>query len=71
MTDPIRFLLARDAETKRARADNDYVQALMDGQAPSAAAYVAALDAGYTGDEALTAARNIDRAAANFTPPAA
>lgn len=75
--DPIREMRLRQQETKRARSDDHYVMALMDGNAPSAVAFVAALDAGHTGETALDAARRIDQAAATFfnqpadPPPAA
>ncbi|WP_372349613.1 hypothetical protein [Streptomyces sp. KL116D] len=64
--DPIRELRDRDTEKRRARQDPAYLQALMNGQAPSVIAFVAALDAGHNGEEALDAARRIDQAAANF-----
>ncbi|MDV9170936.1 hypothetical protein R6V09_12420 [Streptomyces sp. W16] len=66
--DPIRAALNRQRETQRARHDPAYVQALLAGQAPTAVAYVTALDMGHQGDAALAAARQIDQAAANFTP---
>lgn len=66
--DPIRAMSLRDSETKRARKDPTYLQALLAGQAPTAAAYVTALDMGREGDAAIDAARQIDQAAANFTP---
>lgn len=75
--DPIREMRLRQQETKRARSDDHYVMALMDGNAPSAVAFCTALDAGHEGDAALDAARRIDQAAANFfnqpadPPPAA
>ncbi|MEU6567305.1 hypothetical protein [Streptomyces parvulus] len=76
--DPIRAMRDRETEKKRARQDPAYLQALMNGQAPSVIAFVAALDAGHEGEEALDAARRIDQAAANFfnqpgntEPPAA
>ncbi|MDX3458429.1 hypothetical protein PV396_41950 [Streptomyces sp. ME02-8801-2C] len=70
--DPIRAMHDRSVEKKRAQQDPAYLQALMNGQAPSVIAFVAALDAGHEGDEALDAARRIDQAAANFfnQPPA-
>lgn len=78
MTDPIRGALLRQQEAKRARQDATFMQALLAGKAPSATAYCAALDMGHTGDEALTAAHELDQAAAEFcanpptdTPPAA
>ncbi|TGB09778.1 hypothetical protein [Streptomyces sp. MZ04] len=66
--DVIRTHFARQQETKRARKDPTYLQALLAGQAPTAAAYVTALDMGREGDAAIDAARQIDQAAANFTP---
>lgn len=69
--DPIRSMRDRQHEKKRALADGHYARALMDRQAPSIAAFITALDSGLTGDDALTAAHDIDQAAANFTPPAA
>lgn len=75
--DPIRAMRDRANEKKRARQDPAYLQALMNGQAPSVIAFVAALDAGHEGEAALDAARRIDQAAANFfnqpaaEPPAA
>lgn len=69
MTDPIRAMFLRDAETKRARKDPDFVKALLNGQAPSAIAFVTALDSGLEGDAALDAARRLDEAAAQFAPP--
>jgi hypothetical protein len=78
VTDPIRAMFLRDSETKRARKDSAYVQALLNGQAPSATAYCTALDMGHEGDKALTAAHELDQAAQQFfanpptdTPPAA
>ncbi|WP_329240504.1 hypothetical protein [Streptomyces canus] len=70
--DPIREMRDRTTEKKRARQDPAYLQALMNGQAPSVIAFVAALDAGHEGEEALDAARRTDQAAANFfnQPPA-
>lgn len=64
--DPIRAMRDRETEKKRARQDPAYLQALLNGQAPSVIAFVAALDAGHEGDAALEAARRIDQAAANF-----
>ncbi|WP_060902762.1 hypothetical protein [Streptomyces europaeiscabiei] len=64
--DPIRTLFLRDAEQKRARNDPAFVQALLQGKAPSVTAYCTALDMGHEGDAALTAARTLDQAAANF-----
>lgn len=76
--DPVRALRDRQQETKRARSDNIYVQALMNGQAPSAVAFCTALDMGHEGAAALDAARTLDQAAQKFftnppddTPPAA
>lgn len=76
--DPIRTMRLRQQETKRARSDDHYVMALMDGNAPSAVAFCTALDGGHEGQAAVDAARRIDQAAANFfnqhpdqTPPAA
>lgn len=72
MTDPIRGLLQSQRETQRARRDPHFVQALIAGTAPSALAYVTALDMGHEGEQALTAAHEIDQAAIRFTqqPPA-
>ncbi|MFD8521018.1 hypothetical protein ACFV2D_13510 [Streptomyces capillispiralis] len=64
--DPIRAMRDRENEKKRARQDPAYLQALMNGQAPSVIAFVAALDAGHTGEAALAEARRLDQAAANF-----
>lgn len=68
-TDPVRAALASQRETQRARHDPAYIRALLDGQAPTACAYTAALDMGHEGDAALDAARQIDQAALTFTPP--
>lgn len=68
--DPIRAMRDRATETKRVRQDPAYLQALMNGQAPSVIAFVAALDSGLEGQEALDAARRTDQAAANFFNPA-
>jgi len=76
--DFVRSLMLRRQEEQQARKDPTYVQALLAGKAPSATAYVTALGMGHAGDEALTAAREIDQAAQQFftnppddTPPAA
>lgn len=69
--DPIRALIDRQNDTKRALSDGHYAQAVMARNAPTVAAFIAALDAGHEGEAALTAAHEIDQAAANFTPPPA
>ncbi|WP_406345527.1 hypothetical protein [Streptomyces sp. NBC_00648] len=78
MTDPIRDLLQRQRESKRAYEDPTYVAALLrTGNAPSPEAFNTSVDMGYSGTEALTAAHQIDQAATQFftdldnTPPAA
>lgn len=78
MTDFVRALMLRQQEEQQARKDPTYVQALLTGKAPSATAYATALGMGHNGDEALTAARELDQAAAQFfdnpptdAPPAA
>lgn len=68
MTDMVRTHFARQQETKRARKDPTYLQALLAGQAPTAAAYVTALDMGREGDAAIDAARQIDQAATGSAP---
>ncbi|WP_438479086.1 hypothetical protein [Streptomyces asiaticus] len=71
-SDPIRSAYLRASEQKRARNDPTYMQALLTGKAPSATAFVTALDMGHEGHDALTAAHTLDQAAANFftNPPA-
>ncbi|MET7746155.1 hypothetical protein [Streptomyces sp. NPDC005385] len=69
-TDPIRAMRDRQGPIKRARKDPVFLQALLAGQAPTALSYTTALDMGHEGDAALDVARQIDTAAANFTPDA-
>lgn len=67
--DPIRAMFLAESETKRARKDQHFLQALLAGQAPSATAFVTAVDSGLEGNAALDEARRLDEAAAQFTPP--